>query len=212
MRQSILREAITPLLGNGSRQHGRLQGQGPHQQNPAFSRRSVKQVKIKGRTGSGDIPLEREWTVPGSEIWRHQRSYQSHQTRRELEVAYGGKPCAVSFRQKLSCKSTTDASSTESPTVSNATSLSWACQNTTISSPMDWAVNQCFQTGGRFAAHATGGKPMKKIVQSWLRRIASSRQRPESSENGNGLPENSGHDIEYVTRIYGGGIETGVNL
>lgn len=53
---------------------------------------------------------------------------------------------------------------------------------------------------------------MKKIVLLWRKLIASSRQKPESrDQDENGHQENS-RDPQYVTRIYGGGIETGVKL
>ena len=61
-----------------------------------------------------------------------------------------------------------------------------------------------------YAENVIGKKPMKKIALLWIKRIVHSRQRPEyADQSENGPSGNSGHDIEYVTRIYGGGIETG---
>jgi len=51
---------------------------------------------------------------------------------------------------------------------------------------------------------------MNRIGQLWRKLTGSSKPKPElRDQSENGLSGNS-HDIEYVTRIYGGGIETGV--
>jgi hypothetical protein len=51
---------------------------------------------------------------------------------------------------------------------------------------------------------------MLRTIRKWLRRIASSRQRPEyADQSEHGRNADLVRDPQYVTRIYGGGMEEG---
>ena len=67
-----------------------------------------------------------------------------------------------------------------------------------------------FKTAVAFVLNAIGSRRARRMLATLRRSSAlSGNSKALHDQSENGLSGNS-HDIEYVTRIYGGGMETGV--